>query len=153
MAIDLDTLRELRIRQVRVFLSDFPYKNRLLGTEESDRDDIELALDLSVDNFNNAEVPKTSFALANFPSLRVLIYGAVIELLTMKGILYSRNRLNYSDGGIQVAVNDKAPEYTQWLNAMLRTNERLTANLKLSLNVANAWGGVPSEYATTDYWY
>ena len=153
MALPIDLLREMRIRQVRVFLSDFPHKNRLLGFEESDKDDIELAIDLSIDNFNNAEVPQTLFDLSSFPSLKILIYGAVIELLQMKGISYSRNRLNYSDGGVQVAINDKAPEYMNWARAMTATYDRLVVNKKISMNAESAWGGVPSEYATVDYWY
>lgn len=153
MAVTVDRLRELRIRQVRAYLSDFPYMNRLLPGEESDKDKIELAIDLSVDNFNNAEWFSMGFELSNFPSLKILIFGAVIELLRMAGILYSRNRLNYSDGGIQVAINDKAPEYMQWAQAMERTYDRLVGNKRIALNAAACWGGVPSEYATVDYWY
>lgn len=153
MAISVDTLRELRKRQVRTYLSDFPFMNRLLGIEESDEDMMELAIDMSIDNFNNAETPTTSFGLSNFPSLKILIYGAVLEILQAKGILYSRNRLNYSDGGIQISVNDKAPEYMQWARAIQQTYDRLVMNKKMEINMSYAWGGVPSEYATVDYWY
>lgn len=153
MPVTLDKLREMRINQVRIFLSDFPHMNRLLPGEESDKDTIELAVDLSIDNFNNAEGFQTGFSLATFPSLKILIYGAVIEILKMKGILYSRNRLNYTDGGVQVAINDKAPEYMQWATAMERTYDRLVVNKKIALNAAAAWGGVPSEYSSVDYWY
>lgn len=153
MALPINVLRKLRIKQVRTYLSDFPFKNRLLGFEESDDDDLELAIDMSIDRFNNAEVPQTEFDLTNFPSLTILIYGAIIELLQMKGIWYSRNRLNYSNGGIQVAINDKAPEYMKWAGSIAQTYDRLTVNKKMSINIGAGWGGVPSEYSSTDYWY
>lgn len=153
MALDFNLVKQKVINQVRIYLSDFPFMNRLLPGEESDDDAIELAIDLSIDNFNNAEVPTTYFNLSNFPSLKILIHGAVIELLQMKGILYSRNRLNYSDGGIQVAINDKAAEYMQWARAMQQTYDRLVMNKKMELNAAACWGGIASEYSTTDYWY
>lgn len=153
MAITLDILKEKLINQVRIYLSDFPYYNRLIGDEENERDTIELAIDMSIDRFNNAEVPRTGFDFSNFPSLVIMIYGAVLELLQMKGILYSRNRLNYSDGGIQVAINDKATEYMQWARAMQQTYDRLVMDKKKELNAAACWGGIASEYASVDYWY
>ena len=153
MAITPDLRKEKLINQVRIYLSDFPYYNRLIGSEENEKETIELSIDMSVDRFNLAETPTTGFDLTNFPSLVILIYGSVIELLQMKGILYSRNRLNYSDGGIQVAINDKAGEYMQWARAMQQTYDRLVIDKKKELNAAAAWGGIPSEYATVDYWY
>ena len=127
--------------------------NRLLGTEETDAKELELALDMSIDGFNNTIMPMTSYDESTFPSFYLLVEGAVIECLRMAGICYSRNRLTYNDQGVVVTVNDKAPEYTGWIQGLVQDYFMRAQKLKQFLNLRNAWGGVSSEYATVSFWY
>ena len=131
------------------FIRDDKRLNTLIGTEESTRDQVKNAIELALDDFNNTTIPYTSYQLSNissFPSLKLLTYGTAIELLTSNGILESRNRLNYSDGGISVNVSDSAAEYQSWINMFIQTYERKKLAMKNAANVENGFLGVESPY-------
>jgi len=150
----MSTVRQRAAANIRRYMKDRPEMNHLLGREEASADDIEMAIDMSVELFNLCEPPSPSgFTVDSHPSFYLLVHGAVIELLRGAGIHYSRNRLSYNDQGISVTVNDKAPEYTTWIQGLVTEYYRMAVKLKGYLNLKSAFGGVPSEFASTDFWY
>ena len=79
-------------------------------------------------------------------SIILFQYKNPLFLLFSSGILNSRNRLNYSAGGVQVNVSDKAGEYGNWINLLLSRYNQLKLQHKQHLNI-NSYGEVRSEYA------
>jgi len=139
--------------RVRTFLKDFTHKNTLLVGEESSDDELILYLELAIDDFNNAHTPRTNFGLANFPSFALLLWGTVIQALLSESILQIRNRLSYSDGGITVALSDKSPDLANAAQGLIVNYERKVEDLKKQLNAEAAFGNVPSEYGTVEFFF
>ena len=92
------------------YMQDDATLNRLIRKEECTPEDRELAIILSMDLFNSL-APITTYSLNDFPNLLFLLKGDTIEMLTMKGILHSRNELSYSSGGLSIKVHEKARDY------------------------------------------
>lgn len=138
------------IALVRAKMRDFPELNRLIeGRETSDRE-IAFAIMECVDDFNSTPPLLGTFTIENFPSVSLLINGAIINVLASVGLLQTRNQMSYSDGqGVQVSVSDKGPQLMNWMNLFTQTYEQKKFRLKQALNLGNALNGssVPSEYA------
>jgi len=132
---------------LRKFLRDIDELNKLLDRKETSDNQLELALDMALDDWNMTPPPLYLVDYTNFPSPNMLIRGATIQVLTSAGILYSRNKLDYSDGGITVRVSDQAQEYMAWLNMISNDYERKKLELKKAINLAMCWGNVYSEYS------
>jgi hypothetical protein len=142
------TTMDKAIGRLRKFLRDIDELNKLLDRKESSDSQLQMAIEDSLDDWNNTPPLLNVVTLDTHPSKRLLIRGAAIEVLTSAGILYSRNRLSYSDGGITVSVSDKAQEYSSWIGGFVNDYERKKTEHKKAINIAQAWGGVNSEYLT-----
>jgi hypothetical protein len=141
------------VGRLRKFLRDIDELNKLLEGKESSDSQLRMALEDALDDWNNTPPRLTPVTLENHPSPRLLIRGAAIEVLISAGIFYSRNRLNYSDGGITVAVYDRAQDYQAWANHFVNDYERKKIETKKAINVEAAWGGIPSEYSEINSWF
>lgn len=140
--------------RVRTWMKDFSYKNDLLVDRMSDDDNLLVCLELALDEFNKFSMPPTNYGLENFPSYALLVYGTVIHALISEAMLQMRNRLNYTDGGITVATSDKAGDYMSAVQALRQMYHMQKNDLKTFLNAELAYGdGIPSEYATVDFFY
>lgn len=148
-----DPITHKVIGRVRTFLKDFAHKNRLIVGEESTDDELMLYLELAIDDFNNAHTPTTSYRLNNFPSLSILIWGTTIQALISESFLQIRNRLSYSDGGITVALSDKSADLANAAQGLIVKYERNVEDLKKQLNAEDAFGNVPSEYGTVEFFF
>lgn len=138
------------ISLVRAKMRDYPELNRLIeGHETSDRQ-IAFALIEAVDDFNTTPPLIGSYTIESFPSVSLLVRGAIINIIESVGLLQTRNQMSYSDGqGVQVSVSDKAPMLMSWLNLFVGQYEQKKFRLKQALNLNSALNGsgVPSEYA------
>lgn len=139
---------------VRTFMRDFPQLNRLIrGVENSNRL-IYWAIDDALEDWNTTPPLIGAVAINTFPSKRLLVRGAVINLLESVGLLQTRNHLTFSDGGIQVGVSDKTPLIQSWLQYFKNDYEQKKLKLKVSMNIEGAWGGgVNSEYLWVNGFY
>ena len=139
--------------EVRGFIRDFPELNRLILGEESSNRMIDYCTWLALDEWNTTP-PLSANTVATFPSRFLLLRLTIIHLLTSVGLLKSRNRLAYNDGGFSVdaeAQDDRYMRWVQWFRNEIATPMR---NLKVALNIAGAWGGgVSSEYAALSGYY
>jgi hypothetical protein len=141
-------------QQVRHFMRDYPELNRLIKGEESSTRQIVWAIMDTLDDFNTTPPLIGTFTLSNFPSKSLLIRGVVCSLLESIGLLQTRNHLNFSDGGIQVGINDKTPFIQSWLQLLRNKYEDKVAKIKIAINIENAWGGgVHSEYRFVNNFY
>ena len=153
MGLTPEETTKVRIRQVRAYMKDLPEYNRLIPKEEATDEQIRLSLELTVDDYNTSPPQNGTFDISMFPSTYVLVMGSVLQLLQMEGVLQSRNKTTYNVGQITFSVSDKTPEYQNWIVNFRQEYEQKKADLKKFLNADSGYGGVPSEYAGTDFWY
>lgn len=138
-------LRDL-VEQIRLFMRDSPDTNRLIAGFEHSNRQIVWAIADTLDDYNTTP-PFTNLALENIPSRHVLIRGVVCTLLESVGLLQTRNQISFSDGGLQVGLNDKTPAIMQWLGLLRNTYEEKKKQQKIAMNIESAWGtGQHSEY-------
>ncbi len=138
---------------IRAFMRDHAELNRLFqGEEHSDRL-IAFAVIDALEDFNTTP-PMTNYQLSNFPSKSLLRYGTLINLLESIGLLMTRNHITFSDGGVQVGINDKTPLIQSWIQLFTNKYETKKDRLKVALNIEGGWGGgVHSEYLWTSGFY
>ncbi len=141
------------INQVRVFMRDYPELNRLVAGVESSNRQIVWAIMDALDDFNT-EPPFTRFGVYDFPSRSLLMRLTVISLLESIGLLQTRNHLAFSDGGIQVGINDKTPFIQSWIQLLRNRTDEKAKRLKISYNIESAWGGgIHSEFRFVNNFY
>lgn len=147
------------IYTVRMFLRDHPQLNRLVkGEEHSDRMIAWAILDFLSD-FAGTPPPLGYHTLEQLLAMHYqsfAVRGTSVALLQSVGILQTRNHLNFSDGGISVAVSDKAPMLMQWINQFQNKYEQEKMQKKVSMNISQLLGtfsGTHSEYFFVNGWY
>jgi hypothetical protein len=69
------------------------------------------------------------------------VRGTVISLLESLQLIYSRNFIPISDGGIQANINDRAPIIQSMLGLFQASYEQKLRMLKTTINVAQILGG------------
>jgi hypothetical protein len=146
-----DTMRAF-VQTVRLFLRDFPELNRLVAGEESSDRMIAWAVLDAIANFNGTPHFTTlglDELLANSQH-HLLLRMTAESLIESVGLLQTRNHINYSNGGINVGVNDKTPLLMNWLQYFKATTEQKIQRVKVALNIQGILGpsnvGVHSEY-------
>ena len=139
------------LKYLRLFLMDTEQLNRLLRRKEIDDERLELALQLTISDWNTTTPMLYPVSIGNFPSLYLLIQGGAIQCLKMAGLYQSRNELSYNSGGTSVVRSNKTGLYQSWLQNMASEYEAKKINLKMQQNVANGYGGFNSEYLQVGY--
>ena len=145
-----DTFRAF-VQQVRFFTRDFPELNRLVsGVESSDRQIAWAVLD-AISDFNGTP-HLTSLSLEDFLARgqqHLLTRMTVISLIESVGLLQTRNHINYSNGGVNVGVNDKTPMLMNWLQLFKSSTEQKKQRFKVAINIEGILGpgnsGIHSE--------
>lgn len=140
------------IELVRKFLRDTPKLNELKRVQESTDDDIKLALNMAISDWNSTPPLITPSRLDNFPSMDWLIVASAMFILQSAGILNYRNDLAYSDSGITVNPWSKGPQYFNTAGMWANMSENKKRELKIALNYATTFGVVrTAEYMYWDY--
>jgi len=123
---------------VRAYLRDHPELNRLLaGVESSDRFLAWAVLD-AVAWFNGTP-HFTRLSLDDLLQLNqhaLLLRMVTVGVLESVGLLQTRNHINYSNGGLNVGVNDKTPLIMNWLQYFRSFIEQRLTQVKVSLNIS-----------------
>lgn len=139
------------IQTVRLYLRDHPQLNRLVAGEESSDPIIAWAVLDALSDFNGTP-HFTNFSLDELLARNqhsLLLRMTVTSILESVGLLQTRNHLNYSNGGINVGVNDKTPLIMNWLQYFKSTTEQRKQQVKVALNIESILGpnnaGIHSE--------
>jgi len=146
------------IHMMRLWMRDHPQLNRLIrGVEHSNRLIAWAVLDF-VSDFNQTPPPLGLYSLEQLLRLgytSLARRGTAIALFESTSVLQIRNQLNFSDGGINVAVSDKAPQLQSWLAMFQSKYEQDKTKIKISLNIHSILGefGQHSEYALINSFY
>lgn len=142
----------LTVEEVRAYIEDFPANNHLLDNQEEFKDSqIEFAISLAVDEWN--VLPPRSFVdVTSFPSKSLLLYGTLWKLFDGKAALLIRNTLSYSDGGLQIPIEERSELY-RGLSADFREKFVTAATkLKTNMNLDEGWGELRSDLSMTPFW-
>lgn len=136
-----DTLKSF-VQTVRLYLRDFAELNRLVAGEESSDRMIAWAVMDAMSKFNGTPhlTNLTVEDLLQRQQHHLLLRMTVEALLESVGLLQTRNHLNYSDGGINVGVNDKTPMIMSWLQYFRSYTEQLQQRVKIALNIEGILG-------------
>jgi hypothetical protein len=130
------------VYMVRGYTRDFPEVNRLIRGEESTDRQIAWAVLDALEDFNGTP-PTGNLALSDLLARHqksLLLRMTVITLIESVGLLQTRNHLNYSDGGLNVGINDKTPMLMQWLNYYKSTTEQMKQRVKVQMNIESILG-------------
>lgn len=145
-----DSMRSF-VQTVRLYLRDFEELNRLVAGEESTDRMIAWAVLDALSNFNGTPhfTQATLDDLLALNQQHLLLRMTVEALIESVGLLQTRNHINYSDGGINVGVNDKTPLLMNWLQYYRSYTEQLKQRVKVAMNINSILGpsnvGVHSE--------
>jgi hypothetical protein len=122
---------------VRLFMRDYAELNLLVKGEESSDRMIAWATMNFVSNFNQTphftQVGLEYIYGRGWQSLA--LSGTTVYLLQSLMILYGRNHLPFSDGGISINMNDKAPLIMQFLSFLQSAYEQDKRNIKTTMNI------------------
>lgn len=136
---------------VRGYLRDLPELNRLLAGVESGDRFIAWAICDALSMFNGTP-HFTTMTLEDMLSRNqhwLLLRMTTVTLLESVGLLQTRNHINYSNGGINVGVNDKTPLIMNWLQYFRSFLDQRIQHTKVALNIEGILGsgnvGVHSE--------
>lgn len=145
-----DTMRAF-VQMVRLFTRDFPELNRLVAGEESSDRMIAWATFDALSRFNGTP-HLTSLTLEDLLQRNqhhLLLRMTTESLIESVGLLQTRNHINYSNGGINVGVNDKTPLLLNWLQLFKSITEQKLQRVKVAFNIEGILGpnntGVHSE--------
>lgn len=137
--------------EVRAYLSDSPEDNHLLdGVEFSDAR-IELAAKMAVSDFN-AMPPLSSHPVETFPYVSILLDGILHHLFKGQSALSARNTMSYSDGGLQIPIEERFQYYEALSEMYGKYFISKARDLKSHLNMESTWGHISSDYSTFPIW-
>lgn len=144
---------------VRLYLRDYTALNRLIkGQETNDRMIAWCVVD-AISEFNGMPPRLGTY---NFDSLMelhlqsLLRMGTVVRILESVGLLQTRNHLPFNDGGLSVAVSDKAPLLQSWIDRLKGDWKMQVKETKIAMNIESLFdggAGVSSEYFAISGWY
>jgi len=137
--------------QVREYISDYPEANLLLDKSEFSNTFIELCMDLAVSEFNSL-TPRSGFGQDNFPSKSLLMLGTLWQMFLGRSALMARNNLSYSDGGLQIPIEEKYELYAGLANTYRAQFMETALRLKVAQNMEAGWGQVRSDESNFPQW-
>jgi hypothetical protein len=147
------------IQAVRLYMRDFAELNRIVsGEETSDRQIAWSMLDALADFNGTPHLTCYSFEdLLMQNQQALLLRMTVISIIESVGLLQTRNQINYSNGGINVGVNDKSPLLMKWLQYYKSYTDQMKQRVKVALNIGGILGpsnaGIFSEIAAVNSTY
>lgn len=136
---------------LREYIQDRLESNHLLDDNEFSVTRLNLAIELAISEFNGM-TPLSSYDLYTFPNKALLVNGALYKAFFGQAALLARNTMEYSDGGLQIPVEERMALYTnlaQLLQEEFRTSARAW---KIQDNIESGWGGISSDYARFPIW-
>lgn len=138
----------LTIQDVRNHINDDPDSNYLIGEEEFTEEQIKLAIELAFKSFNETPPILTGYNENNLPGYLkdTILLGVLARLYRGAALSQERNRLAYSDGGINVNVSDRAQFYMTVSQNFQQEFETKTTRWKHWQNINGAFGSITSDY-------
>jgi len=127
---------------LRTYLQDSKLKNVLTGKMENIDEELLFFIRLAIDDYNLTPPPITVVNIETYPSMSLLIHGAIIQLFLSNGILQTRNQLSYQDGGGALQLYEKGPQYINNATVFAQLYEQKKNQFKTMINIAGGWGTI-----------
>ena len=150
------------VKAFRRYINDIPQLNTLDRDFESTDSEIADYIRETLIDINMSYEPTTNWDIDQvrvLPSDNGVLswgtvkLGAILHLLTAKGIWSARNAITYSDaGGITVAEMDRYGRYQAYAQRIQPEFDRMVRQTKIRLNIQEAFGGVTSPFGF-DFYY
>lgn len=137
--------------EVREFIGDYQPNNYLLNSVEFTDARITLCMELAVSEFNSV-TPRSNVSLGSFPSKALLLDGTMWKLLEGMAQQLSRNTMQYSDGGLQIPIEERYELYNQQAQQYQSQFINGSKTLKTQMNLDSGWGYVMSDEAWFPIW-
>jgi len=133
-------------------MRDFGELNLLIRGEESTDRMIVFAINDFLSDFNGTP-HFTSFSLGDLFARNqqsLALRGTAISLLQSVMLIHARNHLPFSDGGLSIQINDKAPLIQSILQLLQGAYEQNKRMVKIAINIEGLLdtgpSGVHSDY-------
>lgn len=139
------------VQVVRDYHRDHPELNRLIAGQETNNRIVAWSVLDAISLYNGTPpiTMDTLETLLNRQQHYLLLRLTTITILESVGMLQTRNHINYSNGGINVGVNDKTPLIMGWLRYFRSFSDQLMTRVKVAQNIDSILGpgnsGVHSE--------
>lgn len=137
--------------EVRAYIHDYSENNHLIEGEEFSDGSIQLAMKLALSDYNTIP-PLSTVSPKMFPSLSLLLYGTLAHLFLGKAANLARNTMAYSDGGLNIPVEERAELYMNLGNQYMTQFKDLANRLKIQQNIESGYGSVSSDYRYFPLW-
>jgi len=141
-------MQQLTIEEVKLFLQDQPEKNRLLHKEEFTPELITMAIEFTINRYNEMQPLVEYFDIETFPYKMTLLYGVCAFLYKSAAMKKIRNRIVYSSGGTSIddeAMADMYLKLSEMYNQefmMEAKQNKIAENIKIGFSsVPLVWGG------------
>ncbi len=141
----------LTVDEVREYLSDYPDKNLLLDEEEFSTTFITFCMGLGIDTFNSM-APATGYNINTMPAKDILLYATCFHMFNGKAALLARNTMQYSDGGLQIPIEERSELYLNLAANFRAIFEASAKPLKIQINMAQGWGSLSGDAYNFPIW-
>ncbi|HET8689148.1 MAG TPA: hypothetical protein VFM18_21260 [Methanosarcina sp.] len=131
---------------VRLYIRDQIEYNRLLDELEFKDERVAQAMDLVIDMYN-IMTPITSYNANNFPNRFLLLMGTLYNLFLGEAAMAARNEMNYSDGGLQIPIEERFQYYSALADKYGALFTQMSQQNKIQENLEGGWGEVSSDFA------
>lgn len=143
---------EQAVDLIRRFLRDQPKFNKLIKINETDDDEIKLAINMAISDWNSTPPLLTPVGLDNFPVFDWLIVASSMFILQSAGVLNYRNEMPVQDGGIVINPWGRGPNYIGLAGMFANLVENKKREYKIAVNYSKTFGIIKSpEYMLWDY--
>jgi hypothetical protein len=146
-------MAQLTPDDIRRFLNDSPENNLLIDGVEFSDPRINQAIGLALSSFNGMQ-PITGYTLDTYPQnyVKVLYYLTAQTLYEGQAAMAARNQLTYSDGGLNIPIEERYEMFMSLANLFGRMASDLARQIKVQMNIESGWGSVSSDYANFPVW-
>lgn len=143
----------LTIEEVQEHIRDQAINNLLLDGEEYTPAVVTLAIELAVSEWNSI-TPMSADTKNTFPmqGKSLLMTGTLWKLFMGQAALLARNTMRYSDGGLEIPVEERWEMYIRMAEMYQNTFTSQAQKLKIQLNMEAGWGQVQSDMAGFPTW-
>jgi hypothetical protein len=141
----------LTAQEVREVISDKVEKNFLIDGEELSNTQINIAMEMTVAEWN-CTPPTDASQVSNFPYKHVLLSGTLYRCFMGQSALLARNNFAYSDGGLSIPLEERFQLY-QMLSSMYQADYTASmTKIKIAQNIEQGWGQMGSDYRNFPIW-
>lgn len=137
----------LTVSDIYTYTKDDTDLNVLLeGNLESSNELIELAMKLTVNDFN-AVIPVTQYTVDAFPNDTILLFGTLHHLANSEAARQLRNQVNFNaQGMVNTGIDDKHQQYNALALYYRQLYDTRVKEYKAFINTELAWGESFSPY-------